>query len=249
MNFSGIGWNTILGRIARLPLRLIPHSQVIPILQGSLKGKKWVAGSGNHGCWLGSYEYEKAFLFEQSLRPGGIVFDVGANAGYYTLLSSVGVGPSGRVFSFEPSPWILPFLKRHLELNLVSNVDVLEVAVSDMSKKVRFEEGPSLATGRIASTGNVEVQMVSLDDLFLAKRVPLPDIIKMDIEGAEYDALRGAQNILEAGVPVLFLATHGRQIHDACCRLLRDAGYEVRALFGGKIEETDELIAMKKVSG
>jgi FkbM family methyltransferase len=249
MNFSGFGQNTLLGRIARLPLRIIPHSQVIPILQGKLKGKRWIAGSGNHGCWLGSYEYVKVALFEKYLRPGGIVFDVGANVGYYTLLSSLGVGPSGRVFSFEPSPRSLSFLKRHLELNLIANVDVLEVAVADKSRKGKFEEGPSLSMGRIAETGEVEVQMVSLDDLYLSKRVPLPDVIKMDIEGAEYDALRGARIILEEGISTIFLATHGRDVHDSCCRLLCDAGYEVRPLSGGKVEETDEIIATKKGSG
>jgi FkbM family methyltransferase len=245
MNFSGIGWNTFLGRIARLPLRMIPHSRVIPILQGGLKGKRWVVGSGNHGCWLGSYEYGKAFLYEKSLHPGGIVFDVGANVGYYTLLSSVGVGPSGRVYSFEPSPRCLHFLKRHLELNSITNVDVLEVAVSNITRKGKFQEGPSLTMGCIASTGEIEIALVSLDDLYLAKKVPLPVVIKMDIEGAEYEALQGARKILEEGAPTLFLATHGREVHDDCCRLLRDAGYEVKALFGGKIEETDELIAMK----
>lgn len=249
MNFSGFGQNTLLGRISRLPLRMIPHSLVIQILQGRLKGKKWIAGSCDHGCWLGSYEYEKVALFEKFLRPGGIVFDVGANAGYYTLLSSFGVGPSGRVFSFEPSPRSLFFLKRHLELNLITNVDVHEVAVADKSRRGKFEEGPSLSTGHITETGEVEIHMVSLDDLYRSKSVPLPDVIKMDIEGAEYDALRGTRMILKEGIPTIFLATHGRDVHNSCCRLLCDAGYEVSALSGGKVEETDEIVAIKKGGG
>jgi FkbM family methyltransferase len=131
-------------------------------------------------------------------------------------------------------------------LNSITNVDVLEIAVADVSMNGKFEEGPSITMGRISVTGEVEVPIASLDDLYISKRVPLPDVIKMDIEGAEYDALRGARKILEEGVSTLFVATHGRDIHDDCCRLLSGAGYEVRALFGGKVEETDELIAIKK---
>jgi len=63
MNFSAISNKNIFGKILRFPLRFIPTKVVVPILQGTLKGKKWIVGSSNHGCWLGSYEYEKCILF------------------------------------------------------------------------------------------------------------------------------------------------------------------------------------------
>lgn len=174
-----------------------------------------------------------------------MVFDIGANVGYYTLLSSVKVGTGGKVFALEPSPRCLAFLKRHIELNSITNVEVFDLAVAGTSTSAKFEEGPSLSMGRISAAGDVEIRTASLDDLVLQGRIPLPHVIKMDIEGAEYDALQGARKVLTEGEPVLFLSTHGRAVHEACCRFLSDAGYEVKALFGGDVRNTDELIARK----
>src|SRR5579862_7724955 len=103
-NLSGISRKSWLGKLLRAPLRLIPRSAVLPILQGPLRGKKWVVGSGNHGCWLGSYEHDKQSLFQKTVRTGDIVYDVGANAGFYSLLASVLVGEKGQVYAFEPLP-------------------------------------------------------------------------------------------------------------------------------------------------
>lgn len=78
-NLSGISNKTLIGKLLRAPLRLIPRSAVFPILQGPLRGKRWTVGSGSHGCWLGSYEYSKQTLLRQELRAGQVVafFHVG----------------------------------------------------------------------------------------------------------------------------------------------------------------------------
>ncbi len=128
MNFSAISNETLLGRMLRLPFRLIPTNAQMRILQGHLRGKKWIAGSGNHGYWLGSYEYQKQKIFSEEIRPGDVVYDLGANVGFYSLLASFLVGPKGRVYSFEPLPSNLEFLRNHLALNKVSNCVVYGVA-------------------------------------------------------------------------------------------------------------------------
>jgi hypothetical protein len=74
INFSGISNQTILGKILRFPLQLIPATTIMPILQGKLKGKKWIIKSGQHGAWLGSYEYEKQLVFQQIIKQGSIVY-------------------------------------------------------------------------------------------------------------------------------------------------------------------------------
>lgn len=86
-----------LGKLLRLPLKLIPDKTVLPVLQGKLKGKKWIKGSSINGCWLGTYEFDKQQLFQDYVKPGMVIYDVGANAGFYTLLSSVLTGNSGKV--------------------------------------------------------------------------------------------------------------------------------------------------------
>jgi hypothetical protein len=66
-NFSGISNETLLGKCLRAPLRLIPRSTAIPIVQGPLRGKKWIVGSSNHGCWLGSFEHDKQRQFQKAI--------------------------------------------------------------------------------------------------------------------------------------------------------------------------------------
>lgn len=129
MNWSGISDKSIWGKMLRFPLRLIPAQTKMPIMQGKLKRKKWIVGSSNHGCWLGSYEFDKQLLFENTITQGSVVLDLGGNVGFYTLLSSELVGPGGKVVVFEPLPRNLFYLKEHLRLNHVNNVTVLEAAM------------------------------------------------------------------------------------------------------------------------
>jgi hypothetical protein len=86
LNFSGIHRGNLAGRLLRAPLELLPKGLTVRVLQGPARGMKWVVGSGTHGCWLGSYEYSKQRLLRRLIRPGDVVYDVGANVGFYTLL-------------------------------------------------------------------------------------------------------------------------------------------------------------------
>src|SRR5262245_8579614 len=141
MNPSAISIDTPVGKLLRLPLRLIPGRAVLPILQGPLRGKKWIAGASDNGCWLGSYEYQKQRLFAKSVSPGDVVFDVGAHVGFYTLLASVLVGKRGRVIAFEPVPANLEYLRHHIRLNRIDNVEIIEAAVSDTDGVSAFKIG------------------------------------------------------------------------------------------------------------
>ncbi len=114
MNFSGVSRQTVVGKLLRLPLRLLPDGMAVPVLQGPLKGKRWLVGSSTHGCWLGSYEYEKQRLFAKKIKAGAVVFDIGANVGFYTLLTAMLVRPEGRVVAFEPVPRNIDFLRKHI---------------------------------------------------------------------------------------------------------------------------------------
>lgn len=85
MDFSSISQKSWLGWLARLPLKLLPPGLVLPVLQGPLRGRRWIVGSGVHGYWLGSYELAKRRRFEQLVQPGQVVYDIGAQVGYYSL--------------------------------------------------------------------------------------------------------------------------------------------------------------------
>lgn len=243
VNFTGISDKSFIGKLLRLPLSLIPSGTKLPILQGKLRGKRWIVGSGTHGCWLGSYEIKKRRLIEQVVTEGSVMYDIGANAGFFTLLASVLVGPKGRVIAFEPLPRNLGFLKENLGLNRMTNVTVIEAAVSDHGGVASFAGGASDALGHLALNGEFQVTTVSLDDLVERREIPTPDDIKMDVEGAEMLVLAGAKSILLNVHPALFIDTHGRDVHRQALDFLESLGYQFQFIDGKDREESGEVFA------
>jgi FkbM family methyltransferase len=246
MNLSAIPRDTLLGRLVRWPLRLIPEGSQVRILQGPLRGKRWIAGSSTHGCWFGSYELPKQKAFSQALKPGDVVYDLGANVGFYSLLASVLVGPQGKVCSFEPAPRNLLILRKHLALNGITNCKIYEAAVSDSRGFAKFDPSGDWSQGHLTAvtTNSFTVPTISLDDLVSSGELPPPQVIKCDIEGAEYAALQGALKLLKAAAPIIFLATHGPEIHEQCCQLLTTLHYSLRSLDDSPLASTTEILAV-----
>ncbi len=234
-------FDAVFGKIIRLPLKLIPQGQVVPIIQGPLRGKRWIIGSSVHGCWLGHYEKQKQLLFAKNVKSGMVVYDIGANVGFYTLLSSHLVGPAGKVLAFEPVPRNVKFLERHLRLNGIKNAAIVAKAVGLENSFAKFDVGSSCCQGRVCEQGKLDVEVIRLDSL-VSNDYLTPDIIKMDIEGGELDALLGGEQLLRSKMPTIFLATHGREIHEKCLELLRSIGYHLSAI-DGALESSSEIIA------
>lgn len=243
LNFSAVSSRSLAGRGLRLILKALPTEMRVPILQGGLRGAWWIVGSATHGCWLGSYEKEKQELFRSRLSPGTVVYDVGANVGFYSLLASRSVGHNGRVFAFEPFPRNLAYLRRHLAMNRVNNVEVVGAAVASGVGSARFAEGQNPSTGRVDLSGAVQVPTVSLDAFVYEQGHPPPAVVKMDIEGGEAQALLGAHRVLGAARPLLFLATHGPGVHASCLDILATAGYTIESLDSRDVASSAELLA------
>jgi FkbM family methyltransferase len=249
INFSGISNYSVIGEILRFPLKFIPQNMIVLILQGRLKGKKWIVGSSNHGCWFGSYEHDKQKLFASTVKEGSVVYDIGAHVGFYTLLASELVGSGGNVIAFEPVPRNLRYLKEHLRLNHCDNVMVIEAAVADRSGNTFFEDDTSSYTGHLSSKGCLEIKTIALDDLVTKGEIPPPDYMKIDVEGAELLVLSGARQVLEKYHPTILLATHGVDIHQQYCTFLKSIGYFIKSVNEKSIDETDEILAFKKAKG
>jgi FkbM family methyltransferase len=158
--------------------------------------------------------------------PNSVFYDVGANVGFYSLLASILVG-SGKVFSFEPVPRNLSYIRRHLDLNHINNADVQALAISDKDGVAQFRVEETNSMGHLSSDGSIRVVVAAIDSLIQDGKIPPPNYIKMDIEGAEYRALLGARMCFEKYRPMLFLATHGKETHEQCCTLLKSWGYRV----------------------
>jgi FkbM family methyltransferase len=243
INFSALSSASALGRLARLPLRLVPPTARVRILQGPLRGRRWVAGASNHGCWLGSFEADKQRAFRHVVAPGMVVYDVGANVGFYTLLAAHLVGDGGQVAAFEPVPRNLAFLRQHVALNGLRAVRVHDVALSDAEGTARFDLGEESSMGHLSDRGTLEVRTTTLDAVVARGELRPPDVLKIDVEGAEARVLRGAARTLATARPTILLATHGPAVHAECLALLRAAGYEVASLDAHPVESTSEVLA------
>ena len=150
-----------------------------------------------HVTW-NSDEYD---AFRRDVRPGDVVFDVGANLGAYTLLFAQWVGATGRVFAFEPAPQSHDGLTRLLAANGVSSrVSVTQAAVSSIEGSAAFLADGLDGASRIVSggPGTLTVPTVTIDDMCRREGIK-PRLIKIDAEGAELEILRGARQTIAAG--------------------------------------------------
>lgn len=232
-----------LGRWVRLPLALIPPEADLPILAGPARGCRWIAGSAPHGAWLGTLERGKLARFAGFLRPGATVWDIGANVGLFTLPAALGVGTAGRVIAFEPFPRNLEHLERHLALNALRHVTVVAAAVGAEAGTVAMSEGDSPSEFHADPSGTWRVPAVTLDGWRRDTGEPLPDVVKIDVEGAEADVLRGGRESFARARPTIFLALHGEAARATCGELLRGWGYRISSLDAEPIERGVEWLA------
>jgi FkbM family methyltransferase len=230
-------------RAIRSPLRLLPPDMVLPILTGRLRGRKWIVGSCVHSCWIGSYEFDKQRAFAEVTGRGATVLDLGSNVGFYTLLAAELVGSSGHVYAFEPVQRNIEFLRRHIALNKLKNVTVIEAAICESTGRRRFQFHKSAAMGHLSDAGQTEVSTVTLDD-FVFRSGATPNSIKIDVEGAELSVLQGAREMLSQHRPALLLATHSRALRVRCLDLISEHGYVVRAIGKNDREGADEFLAI-----
>jgi FkbM family methyltransferase len=161
---------------------------------------------------------EMLAVFVDSLKPGNVVYDVGSYVGWYTIAALKRIGPEGRVFSFEPVPETAKRLRCHIELNQgESRARVIEAACG---RTFGFISMPVRSNGLASGNGlfdvhphpdiqptYVEVCMIPLDEFWQTSKLP-PDVIKIDVEGAELWVLEGARKILSNIRPTVFLEIH-----------------------------------------
>ncbi len=161
------------------------------------------------------YEPAKQLFLREHCEPGSTVLDLGAHIGLYTVLMARYVGSDGRVLAFEPTPHTRRELRRTIRLNRLSNVEVREEAVSGSTGAAFLNDtrDPASNANSLApidrARSQVGILTTSLDDLRLPEVV---SCIKIDIEGAEVDALRGAKEILERDRPALTIEIHPVQL-------------------------------------
>jgi len=248
-DWTDIRPDTILGRVLRAPLHLLPKRTPMKILSGPCRGMKWTLESNLYSFWFGTFELKKQAALCKYIREGMTVYDIGANAGFYTLLFSKLVGKKGHVYSFEPFPENSSRLLRHIGLNDLKNVTVINAAVAARERLASFHMAENNFSGHLSSDNHSSLVVPTLSiDALIEKGYPPPDLIKMDIEGDETLALVGAEHALSKRDAVWFIAIHNNEARKVCQETLKKARYRAYLLDGTRLNDisggVDEIYAL-----
>ncbi len=219
-----------LGKLLRMPLKVIPRNAVLPILQGPGRGLKWIVHSYNHGCWLGSYDFEKQIVLKEIVRPGDVVYDIGAHVGYFSIIFGKLVGATGAVYAFEPVKENYEFILQHIALNKLANVKATNAGIAASSGTACFVTANHTATYHRTDSGSVQVPVYNLEEYARDNGLPAPNVIKMDIEGEEMYVIPSILDFVIRSRTKLLISTHNNGSAGVLGKLLADNGYSVRPL-------------------
>jgi FkbM family methyltransferase len=187
------------------------------IKHGAAKGLLFNTGSSNVGFCLGSADPEIQNAFKMLVRPSTVVYDVGANVGFLTVIAARFTGAAGRVIAFEPLAENFKMLQRNVQLNGFAHVVAKNVALADRDGTAAFRISSDSTFGALVDTavkvhneiGRTEVALCRMDSIVQQDSLPLPNLIKMDVEGAEAMVLDGALNTIQKARPILLIELHG----------------------------------------
>lgn len=194
-------------------------------------------GTGIHSDLLneGKREPFATKILEKSTLPGEIVLEAGANIGYYTILQSKKVGPRGKIYAIEPEKENFEYLKKNIKLNNLKNVSSFKEALGNKNGTLEiytYEQGNLNSPIKWGESyvGKENVKVSKLDDFLKGKRIP--NWIRMDVEGYEYEILLGAKKTLKNGsLKKLFIEFHFGMLEKEkmvlLLKLLKESGFEI----------------------
>lgn len=191
--------------------------------------------------WMGYYNEDIVRLLERTLNPGMTFVDIGANVGEISLFAAKQVGIDGHVFAFEPVDKIASKLDRHIQLNQLAQISVQRFALGDAAAEsipIYASHGQNSSDnneglGSIYTDNNGEaplqnVPMIALDGWLIKNPISRLDLIKIDIEGAEYACLRGATECLSRFRPKIII-----EIQDFSARRAGHAASDILDFLSG----------------
>lgn len=190
------------------------------------------------------FEPEETQVVMQSVKPGQIVIDAGANFGWYTTLLSRLVGPTGSVHAFEAMPSTARILKENCEINHCENVALNQCALADRRGTTVIYDQPGRASGDASlfaidrnRANSYSCEMQTLDDYFSKTGLSRCDFIKCDVEGAELLFLKGARTVLRQYKPIVLIEINpavlqrsGTNGVEVLKELRRDADYSFQVV-------------------
>ena len=171
------------------------------------------------------------------VAPGAVFYDVGANVGFFTILGARLVGPGGRVVAFEPVPACARAVANNIALNGFGHAQIREAAVGAASGRERLLVVGEASWSHLASTGRhadvhdeIDVAVVAIDELVGTGEIPPPDVVKIDTEGAELQAIAGMRTTIERHRPAIVCELH--DTNERFAALMDELDYRVTNLDG-----------------
>jgi FkbM family methyltransferase len=195
--------------------------------------------------WIGTWELDFAQELQQCIQPGWICYDIGGYKGYYAGIMAL--KGASKVYVFEPMPSNIENIKKLIHLNRSLPITLQQYAVSDTTGKSKFKIMPEETMGKLIDSaflskdtelGELTVDCITLDDL-IKNGIPEPDFIKIDVEGAEENVLRGSMELLRNKKPFLMIEIHSPDIGKRCLSILNNFYSNI------KISETKQMPGME----
>jgi FkbM family methyltransferase len=233
------------GTLGRRLIETLTHPirhRDLRIMRGSLAGARINLGGSFLRYLTGDAEPEVQEALAELIEPGQTVYDVGANIGFFTILCSRLVGPTGKVYAFEPIPENLVTLRHNIALNNLTNVIVVEQALSASTGTAEMfvspwsafhslnVDGASKRENHGPDGGQITVETVTLDEFVQGEGVSAPDLIKLDVEGAELLVVAGMRETLRTVQPLLLVEIH--DTNDEYGEFVDSINYRVRVIDG-----------------
>ena len=205
--------------------------------------------------FFGIYDINGISYLRNTLKTGDVFIDIGANIGSYSLIASELVKDKGKVISFEPTKLCYRKLNDNISLNKLNNIKTEKLAVYHQSGfiNLHISNSDNLGMSSIlhhdAEIGNIEkVETITLDKYIIDNKISKINLIKLDIEGAEYYALKGMLNTLEKYKPNIIIEispdvlSSGEISRDDILNLLKSINY-----FPNKINENGEIYPFNEI--
>lgn len=156
----------------------------------------------------GSFEPSHTEIIKGLLPVGGVFIDVGANIGYFSIIGARSVGPTGRVYAFEPMDETYRLLRKNLSLNKLTNVEAVNLACFSSSGRVAMERTCDSGTSHLSfieSENSKTVCVTTLDEFVAQSGIKRIDVIKIDTEGCDLEVLKGARQTIAAFRPAILI--------------------------------------------
>ncbi len=238
-----------LGAISRLRWRFpwlkawwkrltnVMRNRDVTIARGVGAGLRFNTGDSAVSFVMGTHDPLTQLALKLLLKPGMTFYDVGANVGFFSIIAARLTAPGGRVVAFEPLAENARAIVHNAQLNDFTHLEVRQVALGGADGEASFSLSAEPTWGKLTSvgkkpdqyTGDTVVPVRRLDGLIEQAGLPAPDVMKIDVEGAELEMLAGAERTLRERRPVLLIELHGTNREVA--GVLESLGY-VAAVLG-----------------